>query len=76
MLTNLIEPSDVGRPMERVQEKMESLGMLPSSVSVQSVEDDKPQGQPVPQSNGDSGRGSCKEEWFAKNFVSWLFHKE
>ena len=52
----------MGRPMERVQEKMESLGMLPSSVSVQSVGDDKPQGQPIPQTNGDSARGSCKDE--------------
>ena len=48
-LTNFIEPADVGRPIERVQEKMERLGLLPSSTQPLSVGSDQPQGQLVPQ---------------------------
>ena len=43
---NIIEPADVGRPIERVQEKMESLGLLPSSS--QSVTSNELKGQPLP----------------------------
>ena len=47
---NIIEPSDVGRPIDRVQEKMESLGMLPSTVS-----------QSVPSVNGADAEDSKSE---------------
>ena len=62
-LTNYIEPADVGRPIERVQEKMENLGILPnsahSSVST-SVSSDEPRGQPVSTSQQSNGEGSQK----------------
>jgi serine/threonine protein kinase len=51
-LVNIIEPADVGRPIERVQEKMESLGLLPSSSqsasSLQSATSNELKGQPLP----------------------------
>ena len=51
-LVNIIEPADVGRPIERVQEKMESLGLLPSSSqsasSSQSPTSNELKGQPLP----------------------------
>ena len=60
MLTNIIEPADVGRPIERVQEKMEALGLLPSTTQSQSVTSDELKGQPVP-GEGDASSKSDGE---------------
>ena len=60
-LANIIAPADVGRPIERVQEKMESVGLHPSSsqsvtsneMKPQPLPKDTPSAQPVQQSNGE-----------------------
>ena len=65
VLTNYIEPADVGRPIERVQEKMESLGILPSSahsVSSSVGSSDRPQGQP--QLGDDSNEDSTQKRTY------------
>ena len=45
-LTNIIGPGDVGRPIARIQEKMESIQPSSSHSVSSSVGSDRPQGQP------------------------------
>ena len=68
-LVNIIEPADVGRPIERVQEKMESLGLLPSSS--QSVTSNELKGQPLPDGEQSAQQSNGEPQKCILFYVDW-----
>ena len=67
-LVNILEPCDVGRPVERIQEKMDDLGMSVSSsvganLSVNgSITSSTAQGQPQRDQSQEGSKGDGKDD--------------